>query len=230
MLSDRWTARIVGLLFIIGTVAGVSSYIGIEPQNAPDLLVSVYDNQSNVITGVLFVLIMGIAIAPIPVFLYPIFKEHNQALALGYIVFRTLEVVTYLGVSVSWLLLVSLSKEYALATAPDVELFNLMGSVIMAISEWIDPILIMVFSISALILNYLFIRSRLIPRWLSGWGFFGAILHFIEGLLNLYGFSNLGIFGVPIYLPIAIQEMVYAIWLIVKGFQVNSPLAFESSD
>lgn len=222
MISERWTARLVGLLFIIGTVAGVSSYIGLQPQGAPDLLVNVYENQTNVITGALFVLIMGIAIAPIPVFLYPILKKESQALALGYIVFRTLEVVTYLGVAVSWLLMVSLSREYAVVAAPDVEVFNLVGSMIKATSGWIDPVMVMIFSVSALILNYLFIKSGFIPRWLSGWGFIGGAIHLVEGLLTLYGYTDFDVLGVPLFLPIAIQEMVYALWLIIKGFSVTS--------
>jgi hypothetical protein len=220
-MNPRKTARIVGVLFIIGTVAGILSFIGVGPQGTPDYLVNVSANGNQVITGALLVLIMGVAIAPIPVMLFPILKKYNESLALGYVVFRVLEVATYIGIVVSWLLLLTLSQEYVLAGAPDASHYQTLGTLVKAVGEWIDPILVIVFSISALILNYIFYRSKLVPRWLSGWGLFGATLHLAEGLLAVFGFPDISVLGIPVYLPIGLQEMVYAVWLIVKGF--NSP-------
>jgi hypothetical protein len=221
-MNPRKTARIVGVLFIIGTVAGILSFIGVGPQGTPDYLVNVYANGNQVITGALLVLIMGVAIAPIPVMLFPILKKYNESLALGYVVFRVLEVATYIGIVVSWLLLLTLSQEYVLAGAPDASHYQTLGTLVKAVGEWIDPILVIVFSISALILNYIFYRSKLVPRWLSGWGLFGATLHLAEGLLAVFGFPDISVLGIPVYLPIGLQEMVYAVWLIVKGFNPSA--------
>ena len=225
MSSYKKTARIVGVLFIIATVAGILSFVGMGPQGTPDYLVDVSANGNQVITGALLVLIMGVAIAPIPVILFPILKKYNESLALGYVVFRVLEVVTYIGVVISWLLLVTLSQEYVLAGAPDASYYQTLGTLIQAVGEWIDPILVIVFSISALILNYVFYRSKLVPRWLSGLGLFGATLHLAEGVLAMFGFPDISVLGIPLFLPIALQEMVYAVWLIVKGF---NPSAIDS--
>jgi hypothetical protein len=219
------TARIVGVLFIIGTVAGILSFVGMGPQGTPDYLVDVSASENQIIMGALLVLIMGVAIAPIPVMMFPILKKYNESLALGYVVFRVLEVVTYFGVVLSWLLLLTLSREYVQAGAPDASYYQTLGILVKAIGEWIDPILVMVFSISALILNYVFYRTKLIPRWLSGLGLFGATLHFAEGVLAVFGFPDISVLGVPVFLPIAVQEMVYAVWLIAKGF---NPTAIDS--
>jgi hypothetical protein len=221
-MNPRKTARIVGVLFIIGTVAGILSFIGVGPQGTPDYLVNVSANGNQVITGALLVLIMGVAIAPIPVMLFPILKKYNESLAFGYVVFRVLEVATYIGIVVSWLLLLTLSQEYVLAGAPDASHYQTLGTLVKAVGEWIDPILVIVFSISALILNYIFYRSKLVPRWLSGWGLFGATLHLAEGLLAVFGFPDISVLGIPVYLPIGLQEMVYAVWLIVKGFNPSA--------
>ena len=218
MNSNKKTARIVGVLFIIGTVAGILSFVGMGPQGTPDYLVDVSANGDQVITGALLVLLMGVAIAPIPVMLYPILKKYNESLALGYVVFRVLEVVTYFGVVISWLLLVTLSREYVQAGAPDASYYQTLGALVRAVGEWIDPILVMVFSISALILNYVFYHSKLVPRWLSGLGLFGVTLHFAEGVLAMFGYPDISVLGIPLFLPIALQEMVYAVWLIAKGF------------
>ena len=221
-MNPRKTARIVGVLFIIGTVAGILSFVGMGPQGTPDYLVNVSANGNQVITGALLVLIMGVALAPVPVLLYPILKKYNESLALGYVVFRVLEVVTYIGIVVSWLLLLTLSREYVQAGAPDASYFQTLGTLIKAAGEWIDPILVIVFSISALILNYIFYQSKLIPRWLSGLGLFGATMHLAEGVLAVFGYPDISVLGIPVYLPIGLQEMVYAVWLIVKGFNPSA--------
>lgn len=221
-MDPRKSARIVGILFIIGTVAGILSFVGIGPQASPDYLVNVSANRNQVITGALLVLVMGVAIAPIPAFLFPILKKYDESLALGYVVFRVIEVVTYIGIIISWLLLVTISQEYVQAGAPDASYYQTLGILVKAAGEWIDPVLVIIFSISALILNYVFYRSKLIPRWLSGWGLFGATLHLAEGLLALFGYPDISMLGVPVYLPIALQEMVYAVWLIAKGFNPSA--------
>ena len=81
-----------------------------------------------------------------------------------------------------------------------------------------------VFSLTALILNYLLYQSELVPRWLSGWGLIGATLLLAAGLLEIFGINLTDI----INLPIALQEMVFAIWLIVKGFN-SSAIDSESA-
>jgi len=74
------------------------------------------------------------------------------------------------------------------------------------------------FAISALILNFVLYQSKLIPRWLSGWGLVGAALVFANYLLESFGINPVEI----LFLPIAVQEMVFAVWLIVKGFNLSA--------
>jgi hypothetical protein len=89
MNSIKKTARIVGVLYIIGTVAGMLSLVLTGPiLGDPDYLVKVSANESQIIAGALFVLIMGFALAMVPVMMFPILKKYNEALALGYVVFR----------------------------------------------------------------------------------------------------------------------------------------------
>ena len=221
-MNPRNIARVVGMLFIIGTVAGVGSFVGMGPLSASDYLVNVAANETKVRAGALLVLIMGIALAPVPVLLYPILKKYNESLALGYVVFRTFEVVTDLGISISWLMLLTLSKEFVQAGAPAGSYYQTLGTLLKAAGEWMDPVLVIVFSISAVILNYVFYKSKLIPSWLSGWGFVGAVLHLAEGVFAFIGLPEISVFGVPVFLPIALQEMVYAVWLIVKGFNSSA--------
>ncbi len=89
MNSNRKTAIIVGVLFIIGTVAGILSRVITGPiLDTSDYLIKVSANENQIIIGALFVLIMVFALAMVPVVMFSIFKKHNEALALGYVVFR----------------------------------------------------------------------------------------------------------------------------------------------
>jgi hypothetical protein len=76
-----------------------------------------------------------------------------------------------------------------------------------------------VFSLGALMLYYVFWRSKLIPRWISGWGFVAIILHLATNLLIIFSvISSASTVTTVMNLPIGVQEMVMAVWLIVKGF------------
>jgi hypothetical protein len=214
MISSRRTAIIVGVLFIIGTVAGVLSALFTGPiLDDPDYLAKVTSNQNQIIMGALLVLIMGFALAMIPVMMFPIFRKYNEVLALGAIVFRgVLEAVTYIAIVISWLLLLTLSREYLKAGAPAASYFQVLGTLLLEADDWIAQILAIVFSIGALAIYYLFYQSKLIPRWLSIWGLIGAILYLAAPLLAMFG-----IVSEILMAPLALQEMVLAVWLIVKG-------------
>ena len=111
--THRKTAVLVGVFFIIGTVAGVlSGFLTIPILDTPDnALAAVAANPNQLVLGAILVLVMGFAVAMIPVLLYPIFKKYNEVLALGAVIFRgVLEAVTYIGIVICWLLLISLSQ------------------------------------------------------------------------------------------------------------------------
>lgn len=221
MNTNRKTATIVGVLYIIGTVAGILSVVFTGPiLNDPDYLIKVSANENQILIGSLSVLTMGFALALVPVMLFPIFKKHNEALALGYVVFRgALETVAYIAMVISWLLLIILSQEYVKAGAPDASYIQTLGALTLKGHDSINPILIIVFSLGALMLYYLFYRSNLIPRWLSGWGFFAILLHLATGFLIMFHrMSAFSTINMVVNLPILLQEMVMAVWLIVKGF------------
>ena len=78
-----------------------------------------------------------------------------------------------------------------------------------------------VFPVTALILNAILYKSGLVPRFISGWGFIAASILFAGTVMDLFelfgGISELT-FEAILTLPIAVNEMVLAFWLIFKGF------------
>jgi hypothetical protein len=118
------------------------------------------------ITGALCVLIMGLSLAMVPIVAFPVLKKQNEALALGYVVFRgALETMTYIVIVISWLVLVPISQEYVQAGAADASSYQALGTLLKETAENAATLMSIVFLLGALIFYYLLYRSKLIPRW-----------------------------------------------------------------
>ena len=219
MLSYRRTAIIVGVLFIIGDIAGVLSLLVTRGLlEGPDALTKIAGSQNQLVLGALLVLVMGFALAMVPVVMFPVFKKYNEVLALGCVVFRgALETVAYMASAGTWLLLVELSREYAAAASAGAPHFQTLSALLVATQNSITAHFTSIaFSLGSLMFYYLFYQSRLIPRWLSVWGLAGAVLYLATPLLDMFGHG----FGI-LMAPLAVAEIVLAVWLIAKG--LNSP-------
>ena len=226
MNSDRKTGRTVGVLFIIGTASGVLSAVvtgGLV--DAPDYLNMVASNASQALLGALLVLVMGLALALVPAVAFPILKRQNEALAVAYVVFRgALETLILIAVALSWLLLVVVARQSVGSGAAVAAQYSSLGTLLAKAPEPIMAIGAIVFGIGALMFYYLLYRASLIPRWLSVWGLVGAVPYLVAGLTAFFG-TQLEI----LFMPLALQEMVMAVWLVVKGFD-SSAIASRSAE
>ena len=220
MNSNRKTAIIVGVLFITATVAYSLGVIFLDPiLGGSDYLTKASENENQVILGAFLVLIDSVAVAGIGIVIYPILKKHNETLAFGYAGARIAEGVLFIVNVIFILTLLTLSQEFVKAGAPDASYYQTLGTVLLAAGDWAFLFGFgLAFTLSALILNSLLYQSKLIPRWLSGWGFIGAVLIFAYYLLQFFSNNQVEI----LFLPIAVQEMVFAVWLIIKGFNSSA--------
>ena len=225
MNTYRKTAITVGVLFIIATVIGVlGKVVFVDPVlDAPDYLIKISANENQVILGGLLMFFSAFASASIAIWLYPILKKHHEALALGSVGFRVVEGMLYILGVVGLLSLLALSQEYVKAGASNASVFQVSGTLLLAIKEWAGQLGVIAFTVGAMMYYSVFYQSKLIPRWLSGWGFLAAASSLAAALLAITGlvipFST--VFMV-LQLPIAVQEMVLAVWLIVKGFNPSA--------
>jgi len=234
MKTYRKTAVIVGILFIIGTVSGVLAGVFQAPIQAGStypLNVSAFETQW--IIGALLTLLMGLSLAMVPVMLYPIFKKHNEVLAFGSVLFRgVLEQVGETLLAISFFLLLTVSEIYGKTGVADASIFQTLGSMLIASGDWIQMIGGIVFSVGTLMIFALFYQTRLIPRWLSGWGLIGAVLYFIAEIVcmlsPLHTSPDIGVGIGLLLIPTAIQEMVFAVWMIVKGFNRQNIAALSA--
>ena len=81
--EHRAAATTAGVLFIIGTVAGILSkaltYFPVH--NADDPLAYAADHSGSVATGALLVLVMGLSLALLAVVLFPVLRRVDEVLA-----------------------------------------------------------------------------------------------------------------------------------------------------
>jgi len=229
MNSNRKNARWAGVFYIFATVAPIATIYfvgflggGVTGEPISNYLSQVSTNETNVIIGTLIEWIWALAVVGIAVTLLPILKLHNEALALGFSGLRFIESITTIIHAIMLLSVLTLSRGFIEAGAPEGSYFQTLGNVLLAIREWAFIIGSgLVWSLSAIILNYILYRSKLVPLWLSGWGLIGGVLSFANYLPKLFGLASIDM----LFFPIAVQEMVFAVWLIVKGFNSSITIA-----
>jgi hypothetical protein len=220
--SSRNIARWVGVFYILATAAPIMTYpfTGFLMGDKPvDFLAQVAAKDNQVIIGGLIELVYALTVVGIIVTLHPLLKEDRPVLSLSFFSLRFMEAVGVMVHSLLLFCLVSLSQVF---TGNEMVDLHLIGELLLTAREW--TFLIgsgIIWSLSALILNILLYQNQLLPRWVSIWGLIGATLSMTAYSLQFFDIHLSELFC----LPIGVQEMVFAGWLIVKGF---NPSAFAS--
>jgi hypothetical protein len=101
-----------------------------------------------------------------------------------------------------------------------------MGNVLYQFQDRLAAVGPIFFLIGATCLYLSFYRTRLIPRWLSVWGFIGVACSLASALLSFFHVDT----GYGLYLDVVIapQEILMAVWLIVKGFNFKAIAALST--
>ena len=220
MDQDRRTARIVGILFIVATAASILGSLALgSVLDGSHYLTTVAAHEGQVITAALLFLIAATSAFATAFLLFPILRRHAEGLAAGYVGLRAFENVFYVASVVGILAMLRVSQSDTAGSA-DISQLALLGAAMMALRDWSTMIGTLIFAgLGAVTLNYVLYRSRLVPGWLSLWGLVGGGLLFLYGVLGILGVdTGLGSPWMLLAMPIAVEEMVFAGWLLTKGF------------
>jgi hypothetical protein len=230
MNTYRKTAIAAGTLFIVCTVASILGPTLAISVNSPDYLDQLAGNSNQIITAALLEFIWAATGAGIAIALYPLLKKYNGALALGSVGFRVVENVFVLIGTLGLLALLTLSQEFIAAGSPEASSFQTLGAMLLAVRDWQYHVISgLAFSLGVLMYYAILYGSDLIPRWLSGWGVLGAVLSLAATVLASFT-HDFGLESVNTYLnvPIGLQELVFAVWLIAKGFNPSAVVALSA--
>ena len=156
------------------------------------------NNPSEKALGMFLEVISGHAVIGIAVLMFPLLRPYGKKLALFYLTLK--------GVEGGLMIIAGV-------------FFFIHTPLLLELHDTIYLIHGYIFAIPALIFYYLLYESILIPGWLSVWGIVASFLLMLVNIMEVMGIiPQLEI----LYLPIVLNEVVLAIWLMVKGFNPST--------
>jgi len=210
-LVKRNSSIVTGILFFICTGAGFASVAFIGNISDASTLIQACKPGGGLVIGALLILLMAFTGTGIAISIYPVIKDKCPGLAAGSLVFRTIEGAT---ISISSILFVSSFSLYQTNL-----LSEDVGNIILTFRSFFTSYSgAIAFGVGSILYNVAFFKSKLLPQWLSAWGFIGAAMHIIAIVFVAFGHEPFALDLLILNFPIIVQELVMAIWLIVKGY------------
>ena len=185
-------------MFIIATVVHLLASPLVPVLTGADYLTRFSAQTNQVAAGALLYLIAYFASAGIAVVMYPVLKKWNAGLALGSVVFRTIEAVFYMVGLVCLLSLLTLGQQFTSALAADRASLQAIGNALVSVRDHAGLLAVFAFCLGACMYYTLFFQSRLIPRWLSGFGIVAIVLMMAACVLALFSGNR-----ITSYIPLA---------------------------
>jgi len=213
----------VGVVYLAGFVVGIGGNILIQSiLGAPNHLATVSASSMTVAIGALLWLMAVAGDTAHGVLMFPVLKQHSERIAFGYLAARIVDAV-FIAVMVLFLLLqIPLGSEYLKAAASNTFYLQALSTVSVQASQYAYAIGMSAVGLAGLMLNYVFYRTKLVPRVVAVWGLVGyAIL--LCGMVSEIPGSGLGLYS---SIPGGLWEVFIGVWLIAKGFS-SSPVRSE---
>lgn len=221
--STKTASRIAGVLFIIAAITAILGVILYKPiLNDSEYLIQGSAHANQVVLGALMELILVVSAVGTATVMFPFLKKYNRTIAIWHVCFRFMEAVVITVGVVSVLSLLTLSRDYIAAGAPDSVYYQVSGTLLKAVHDWtfmLGPNFFL--GINTMMYSYIFYKSKLVPRFIPLLGMTGSALIFIAALLEMFGvIDQVSAWGGILALPIFANEMILAVWLITRGFNV----------
>jgi hypothetical protein len=136
----------------------------LEPET---VLMDIIGIKTKVIISVVLELILAVSVVGIGFLLFPILKKKHEGLATGYVVFRMIESILIITATVSLISLLSVGQESDVSSLSSDHFIPVVNALI-SVREWSFAIGTMIFlGLGGLFLNYILLRGKMAPGWLS---------------------------------------------------------------
>lgn len=203
---------------LTGMIAGIFSVV--PSVDGAEYLTEVVIHKDQLQIGALLQLSLVPIYIGFSLVLYPILKQFKENLAIGFVGFRLMAgVFQFVGVILLPLFLF-LSSAFTDSATLDTALFEALGALLKIGRDLANHLGVMLATgFGNLLLYFIFYRTRLIPRWLSWWGVIGNVVAIFASILILLDLIEvISISFAIMTIPLVMEEVVLAIWLITKGF------------
>jgi hypothetical protein len=216
MNSHKQIGRITGVLLLIIFALGVTFFQVLQGPSlfADDFLTSTSLHSSEIILSVLFMFLSGGIDIIIAILILPIINRQSQRLGYLYIAFCIVNFISLSIDNTSVLSMLEVSREYVNGENADLAFLKTMGTVAFQNHWWTHHLSLLLSCLPTFVLFYIMYFTRLVPRAISLFGILAVALMFAEMLLTLFGKG----LGMNMLLPIALAQLIFPIWLLVKGF------------
>ncbi|NUM46339.1 MAG: DUF4386 domain-containing protein [Anaerolineales bacterium] len=210
----RTTAKVVGALYILGFVVGIAGSV----LGTPEQLETVSARSMMIAIGALLWVSAVAGDAAHGVLMFPILKQKNERIALGYFGARIVE-AAIIAVSALFILLqIPLGAEFLKASASETSYLQSLSGLFAQSQAYSYQIGMVTLGMAGLTLCYGFSRTKLVPQFFIIWGFIGYVSFLGGSILEILGF-NLQLLHT---LPGGLWEISIGIWLIIKGFSSSA--------
>lgn len=221
--SDRMGAMTAGIFFLVAMFSSLVGGLMIESYTIPDFLTSIYGHGGMVKLGVYLELVNGISVIGIVACIYPFLKRYNERLALGYAGLRIIEALACIAAAAVPMIYLSMSEAYqqtGFSSATDI---RMMGELLIGLRSSITGLLVPIFFAGGALVFYAMLYiSKLVPRFLSAWGFIAAIPVIILNTIDISTELQM-----VLAFPIILNEITLGIYQIVKGVRTITPIAVK---
>lgn len=227
MTSDRRAAIAAGVMLIAGSASALAQNAIEHPAvTGAGYLTKIAESTARVTTGGLLEFVEAATSVSIVLALYPVLRKRAEGLALTAVVFRTVEAAMYTLGAVITLSLMIVARLYAQAPASGHAGIQAIGDTLIGVRQDATLMGALAYMTGALTYYFIFYRARLIPRWLSGWGIAAEVPLLVACVLAAPGEHAVTSYTALAF-PIALQEIVLALWLIVRGFSSKALVKAE---
>lgn len=227
-MNIKAVGRLVGTLFLASNVTFLlGAFVFVEPKLAdPNYLTLLAQDNGQVILGALLEIANAVAYVGIAVLVYPIFRPRFPSMALWYVAFRVIEFVMQSISSLSPMVLVSLSEKAVNTGAFGSDALQAAGLLLIEGRAWAFQMVTVSLILGAAVFYTMLYRSKLIPRFISVWGWIAAFFVIVTALMDMFGI-NPGVFEF-LGLFMLLNELFLGVWLLVKGFSAGAQTAHST--
>ena len=223
MSSDKTVARIAGVLFLIIFISGIIIYQVLQGPVlfAEDFITRTSFLSSQIILSTLLGLLSGTLGIIISIIILPIINRKSQRLGYLYLAFLIVNFVAIAIDNINVLALLELSREYVKRETTDLETLRSLGTILFKKHWWSHYMSLITSCLPVFTLYYTMYFTRLIPRAISLFGILAVLLMFVEIVASIFGQS----ISMNMMLPMGIAQLIFPIWLLIKGFSSKQIVA-----
>ena len=199
----------IGILFLTAMASYmVGSELTASSVNSANQFTNI--NMNFLQFGIILEFINSAAVLGIAVLFHRILKTYSETTSILYVLSRSLEAFLLLICSVCTLTIALTNPQNVQVVAP--YLFSMR--------ELLFQTAMIALGAGSIFMCQTLFTSRLIPRPLSILGIVGYTALLLSGLLSLFGYHQ---FGMMLFIPGALFEIAFPLWLFWKGFTPKAP-------